>query len=992
LADALARLAPAVADRYRVERELGHGGMATVFLAHDVRHDRKVAIKVLRPELAYALGPERFLREIAVTARLDHPYILPLLDSGVVEPGPADQSGRLLYYVMPFAEGESLRDRLDREKQLPIDDALQVAREIAEALDYAHARGIVHRDIKPENILLSGGHARVADFGIARAIDAAGSEKLTETGLAIGTPAYMSPEQSMAEPLMDGRSDLYSVGCVLYEMLAGEPPYTGPTAQSIIAKRMTNAVPSVRTLRDTVPESVDRALTTALARAPADRFATTAAFAAALSRPGAPAAARGRSSSRRAWAVAAGAALALSLIGGWLLARSRQPPVAPSASVIAVLPFLPSTTDTALVRLGRDLALTISANLDGVGGIQAADPRLVLERADGAGSDRGSADARALGRSLGAGSVVVGGLVREGPDIRLDLKLVSTTGDSSPLARASITSPADSISALTDSVTWSLLRQVWRRGEPPTRSYASVTTRSWPALRAFLEGEQLFIAGRFPEAVEAYGTAIRADSNFWLAGWRYNSAAVWNVHGSPDPTLRRGYAAHLDAFGERDRSLIQADLDCPALTEAACQARLRALVDRYPEDWLAWAMYADDLYHWGPLVGTTNADMRSALQRTVDLNPRLVPFWRHLAEASSGHDSSQAALAVRALVSLEGGSQLLMRHALAATGKVPVALRDSFAAEIVASRNALSYFIASVSLNRFGFPAAQIALNRRLIELDPNSRFAWAAWEGIAHGWAVRGAWDSALAAFDPWVQTGDPVAALTAYETAVAGAWLETLDTAHAMARRPVAVASLTRLSPDSIARIGQSRLAWADGLLSVRRRDERGLAESRARVRQSGATGRAFLDRSLAGLELELKGARQAAAESLAVLDESATGDELLYPGLWFARPVSHMEAARLLLAQGDTSRALRQLTWHQASIPFSFESFRSAVFAPLAYYEMARIKEALGRADEAREDYRQFLRRYDMPSAAHRHLMEDASAALRRLSGQHDGPADD
>ncbi len=414
-----ASLTASLADRYRIERELGQGGMATVYLAHDLKHDRQVAIKVLHPELAHALGPERFLREITITAQFDHPYILPLLDSGVVEP--STTGGRqLLFYVMPYVEGESLRDRMKRQKQLPLDDALQVSREVAEALGYAHARGVIHRDIKPENIMLSGGHARVADFGIARAIDAAGSERLTETGLAIGTPAYMSPEQSMAEREIDGRSDLYALGCVLYEMLAGEPPYTGPTAQAIIAKRMTNPVPSVRTLRDTVPESVDHALASVLARSPADRFPTAAQFADALSGSAvtAPMVTGTRAAQNRTWFVGAGAALALSLIAGWRFVHARRPQVAPSASVIAVLPFLPSSPDTALARLGRDLVLTVSANLDGVGGIRTADPRLVLAGAGGSSDGRSTADAIALGKNLGAGSVVVGDIVRVGPDVR----------------------------------------------------------------------------------------------------------------------------------------------------------------------------------------------------------------------------------------------------------------------------------------------------------------------------------------------------------------------------------------------------------------------------------------------------------------------------------------------------------------------------------------------------------------------------------------------
>ena len=273
VADLLARLSAALAGRYTIERELGRGGMAHVFLAHDLRHDRSVALKVLRPELAAALGPERFLREIALAAPLAHPHILALLDSG-------DADG-LLYYVMPHVEGESLRARLDRESQLPLDDTLRIGQEVAGALDYAHRHQVVHRDIKPENILFQDGLAVVADFGIARALIGAGTRPLTQSGLTVGTPSYMSPEQAAGDAQVDGRSDVYSLGCVLYEMLAGEPPYTGATAQSIIAKRFSEPVPHIRTLRD-VPEPVERAITRALARVPADRFATAADFAAAL--------------------------------------------------------------------------------------------------------------------------------------------------------------------------------------------------------------------------------------------------------------------------------------------------------------------------------------------------------------------------------------------------------------------------------------------------------------------------------------------------------------------------------------------------------------------------------------------------------------------------------------------------------------------------------------------------------------------------------------
>ena len=266
-------LQAAFADRYVIERELGHGGMATVYLARDLRHGRAVALKVLRPDLAAVLGVDRFLREISLTAQLQHPHILTLIDSG--------EAGAFLYYVMPYVEGESLRQRLQREGQLSVEEVVQIAQAIASALDYAHAHGVIHRDIKPENILLHQGEAMVADFGIALAVSSAGRERLTETGLSLGTPAYMSPEQASATPRLDGRSDQYSLACVVYEMLAGEPPYTGPSAQAIIAKRMSEPVPHLRTLRPVSP-GVEAAVTRALAKAPADRFPSAGDFAVTL--------------------------------------------------------------------------------------------------------------------------------------------------------------------------------------------------------------------------------------------------------------------------------------------------------------------------------------------------------------------------------------------------------------------------------------------------------------------------------------------------------------------------------------------------------------------------------------------------------------------------------------------------------------------------------------------------------------------------------------
>ena len=292
------RLADALTGRYSIDREIGRGGMATVYLAHDVRHDRDVAIKVLHSDLGAALGAERFLAEIKTTAKLQHAHILPLLDSG--------NADGLLFYVMPLVTGESLRTRLDREKQLPIPEAVRLAREIASALDYAHRHGVIHRDIKPENILLHDGQALVADFGISLAVQSAGNERMTQTGLSLGTPQYMSPEQAMGEKNIDARSDVYALGAVTYEMLAGEAPFTGASVQAIVAKVLVERPTPLRTSRDTVPAAVEHAVLTALAKLPADRFATAAEFAGALVSTSGPAVvAHTESSSARGSAVRA---------------------------------------------------------------------------------------------------------------------------------------------------------------------------------------------------------------------------------------------------------------------------------------------------------------------------------------------------------------------------------------------------------------------------------------------------------------------------------------------------------------------------------------------------------------------------------------------------------------------------------------------------------------------------------------------------------------
>ena len=315
------RLSAALSDRYTIERELGAGGMATVYLAHDLKHDRKVAIKVLRPELAAVLGADRFINEIKVTANLQHPHILPLFDSG--------EADGLLFYVMPYVEGETLRDRLDRVGRLSIDEALSIAGDVAAALTFAHGQGIVHRDIKPENILVKDGEGLVADFGIALALSRVGGDQLTATGISPGTPAYMSPEQIGGERTIDGRSDIYALGCVLFELLTGEPPFTGPTAQAVVAQSMVEAPRSARALRKELPAEVDTAVTRALAKQPKDRFDTPRAFIDACTpSPALP--------KRRGWALV-GAALAIVILAAVAFPLWRSGQIARARTVLPAI-------------------------------------------------------------------------------------------------------------------------------------------------------------------------------------------------------------------------------------------------------------------------------------------------------------------------------------------------------------------------------------------------------------------------------------------------------------------------------------------------------------------------------------------------------------------------------------------------------------------------------------------------------------------------------
>ena len=514
------RLSQALSPRYVLARKLGSGGMAIVYLARDRQLDRQVAIKVMRPELSESLGPDRFLREIRIEADLQHPNILPIFDSG--------EADGLLYYTMPYVEGESLRDRLLREGQLPIDETLRIAREVAEALTQAHARGIVHRDIKPGNVLLSGGHAVVADFGIARAFTAAGAEPITKdtaasgtpTGMAIGTPEYMSPEQVAGDSTIDGRSDQYALACVIFEMLAGDPPFTGRTMQSVINRQLTEPPPSLAHRRPKAPPTLIRAVDKALSKVPADRYPTIAAFVEALAAPD-------RETRWTATQRLGLAALPVALVVGAVLWMTRPGERIPlDVNKVAVFPLAEYGLPASDAGAGYDVSIMVTTAFDQAAPLKWIDVRPWLSEPERADPDLIRPDhAAEIARARGA-RYYVSGIVRGGDPPTVHLRLFDAEADTLVTQRSS---PPDlrgrSLASLGLLATKDLLAAWLDPGRDIDLS--SIENRSADAIAFWILGERSFRRARFGEALAAYQRALGQDSALALAAVKGAQAADW---------------------------------------------------------------------------------------------------------------------------------------------------------------------------------------------------------------------------------------------------------------------------------------------------------------------------------------------------------------------------------------------------------------------------------------------------------------------------------
>lgn len=571
------RMPSILVGHYEIEREVGRGGMATVYLARDTRHDRHVAIKVLSPDLSQAFGIERFQREIAITAKLSHPNILPLHDSG-------ESDGRL-FYVAPFVRGESLRARLQREPQLPVRDAIAIAQGVAAALEHAHAQGVVHRDIKPENILLSDGHAIVADFGIARALEHGAGQQLTATGVSIGTPAYMSPEQSAGEPI-DERTDLYSLGCVLYEMLAGEPPFTGPTAQAIIAKRFANSAPDVRLCRDTVDELLAGTVAQTLARIPADRIQTAselrkrlddAAVTSAASSGAIPSRRRGASSSRVArWPIATTAAALIAAAAvvvavPALRQRATRLISGPTAiHTLAVLPLANLSGDMSQDYLADGLTDALINGLSELGSVNVIS-RTSVSRYK---MMKMKPSLREIARQLHADAVLEASVARDHDRVRITGRLVQAA-DEHTLWKRTYERQIGNALELEDDIASDIAEEIGAKlVDAPAAKVASVKPE---AQEAYLKGVYLAGQSKFKEAIEQFQVAVEKDPNHSAAYAALARAYYFRAF--------FGEVAPVEAFSQMERAAQRALEHDPRSAEAL---GLMALVNvHYRWDWTA---------------------------------------------------------------------------------------------------------------------------------------------------------------------------------------------------------------------------------------------------------------------------------------------------------------------------------------------------------------------------------------------------------------------
>jgi serine/threonine-protein kinase len=971
-----AALVNALADRYKVERELGRGGMATVYLARDIRHKRLVALKVIRPELNGTDGVERFLREIELAARLQHPHILPVFDSGTI----TDQgSAPAPYFVMPYVEGETLRQRIEREPRLTTEVAITLSAELAEALAYAHSHGVIHRDIKPENILLSGGHAVVADFGVARAIEwgtvaepsmadaAEPAARLTGAGFAVGTPEYMSPEQATGQDI-DARADQYSLGCVLYEMLAGEPPFKGPTPQAVLAQNISGPRPHLSRVRPDAPRGLEQLILRATALDPDKRYPDMTALQKLLheARRGSDRVAR-----RRIVFGAAGALLAVAGVIGLLTTRSAVPRVVSAAEMLAVLPF--RISGTGLQLSGEGMMDLLATNLRGVAGITTADPRTVVQRwakRFEEGTDE-PAQALAAARDLQAKSVLLGHAVATDGRARLVADLYQAT-DGRRLGHAQVDGPLDSVLPLVDRLSMGLLRDVWRSREPlPNLSIASLTTDSLSALQSYLEGERYSRRLAFDSALTAYNRAIEVDSTFALAHLRRALTYGW-TGGYGTTESGQAVAAGL-RFSDRlplpSRRLLQGYWALEQGLPSAIDS-LRQFVATYPHDVDGWYTYGEALYHLQHIVPNTPENIRAAFDTVLARDSTLTPALIHPIELSLFYRDSLSWRRYMQQFERRASIQRVTAHRVAAGlvwGLPPTdsALRISLNTAPAPIHQA----IPSAYYDQTATSDSVLAGMDRVRRNSANAaarRFA-----PLTRGFALLG-----LGRLDELRSLIDTVAVISPGAAAGLLGWPIVLG----LAPKSSGGARLESLIDRASAQSGSARKAtYYQAVLALTTGK---LPEARQRIALGLSLADTSVDSTISrGLLEATRGwVRLLEGDTIRGIDELRAG---------ITRAGAHAaEVTGFLRFQLAVVLAARQETRREGILRLRYGIGPTAAhLIPLSYLALGKAYEAAGVADSAVMAYRQFVRLWDKADPDLQDRVIEARAAVQELTRERD-----
>ena len=975
-------LQSALGSGYRVERELGGGGMSRVFVARDLALDRDVVVKVLDRESTTGVSGDRFRREIQVIARLQHPHIMPILSAGTADGA--------LYYVMPFMGGETLRARLAREGPMGVADASRVLREVLDALAFAHRHGVIHRDIKPENVLVEAGHAIVADFGIAKALRDSGT--MTSAGVALGTPAYMSPEQATADPTADHRADLYAVGILAYELLVGMPPFSGSTQQIITAHLATPPAP-VRDRRSDVPDALSSLVARALAKDPAERPQTAGEMMAALDAAVTPSATTPAPSAMRApakttalpWRSIAFSAAAFAIAAVGLIAwrdRAAQPMVAAGADLIAVMP-LGAVSDTSLARLGQDLVVTLSTSLDGVGSLRTVDAATLLMRTRKLAQPIQLADAQRLARELGARSVLTGTIIHEGSNARASVALFQVGSDSA-LARVTAVAPVGQIAALNDSIAWGILRQVWRRGTPPSPLLTGLTTGSMEALRSFLDAERLFQRLDIDQALTSYRRAFEHDSNFVQAFLRYDYANNWLLRPA-DPEVRSRLQALIDKLPERERLWVEtrhSGLPTPAMV-----ARWKELAVRYPDYPPILMSAADEIIHEGPLHGIPIAESRSYLDRLDELVPEHADtkFHRAIVAYTIGTRAEEAVRAEEVVKVADSTWSVLwdfsaaVARAKASGQPLPPPERAFAAARRIARESAgnqtFTTLTGTIGLigTDFGYRLNVLDAVRRAGIYDGDLALSSAHGEGLLR--IGRGDWSGGLEALRRSESSSLSLSArLTSARAAALGAWLEVVDPTVADST----LARVRRMRGAENGTLDRVELRWLDGLIGVARGDSGRVQVVISQLASDTVAESRKAQRSLRGLWLH-RSQQDAAADSLRVLSEEAMRDGRSFLAI---EAVDRLVIARSLRRRGAPADAERYLMFIDAATNNPRLNSVQSFMYPLVAYERGVALDEAGQPEAAAYQLRRVVEALDMPPEKHRSLLEDARQRMARI----------